>query len=98
MGDPKWYDDLPHEEKDNIDQGIHWSIDFLSAFIIKVLLIPIPCSGIAINLIAVLLRELVYSGKINRPGATVKDIRIWMTGAILGELLAFSCIPIWWTF
>jgi hypothetical protein len=95
--DPKWYDVLPKEQKDEIDQAAHWSIGLVSSFLIRTLLIPLPGIGIAVNLITVLLRELVFSGQIERPGDTVKDSQHWMTGAILGELMAGAFIPVWWT-
>ena len=95
--DPIWYQALPKQERDEIDQAAHWSIGLISAFLIRSLLIPLAGIGIAINLVVVLIRELLLSGKIKRPGDTIKDSQHWMTGAILGELLAGVWIPMWWT-
>lgn len=96
--DPEWYDDLPREEKDKIDQGLHWIIGLFSAFTIRALLIPIPFIGSATNIVAVFVREIFLSGKIERIGDTVKDSRVWLTGAFLGDLIASVYIPVWWTF
>lgn len=97
MADPDWYESLPKLQKNQIDQGLHWIIALVSSFGVKALLIPIPAIGIAVSAVVVLMRELVFSGKIERVGDTVEDSRVWMTGAVLGDLIAAVYMPMWWT-
>ena len=98
MDDPEWYQILPREEQGHIDQGAHWSIGLILAFIFKALLIPIPFAGAGIVAILVLIYELIIQRPIERPGDTIYDIRTYLTAAILGDLVAAVYIPIWWTF